>query len=106
MREKAFLYASCFDSSIRKRSDNPSIDFQSYAVNCIKEGMRIADVVERKDWLEWSPRPHLTRPDVDLCSVGSSIYGVPIYDFLKDADTSRVVDYYKLKGCLMKKLQY
>jgi hypothetical protein len=106
MREKAFLYGTCFDASILKKSDDANIDAQAYAVGCVKEGLKIADQVDRRAWSEWTGRSSTSGGDsvhVDLCFPSSSMQVPPLFEFLKDEEShpSGVLDYYKLKQCIL-----
>jgi hypothetical protein len=116
MREKAFLYALCLDRAIRVNSDNDKIDLESYSVNCVKDGLRIADQVQRKAWSELVPRPawplghqlqFLVEDAVHICLGGQShrvLDDKYVFDFLRDNIlVYAVLDYHLLKECISKK---
>src|SRR5438552_689437 len=40
LRNKSFLYATCFDKAIRAKSDDPKISLEKHSLNCSKEGLK------------------------------------------------------------------
>jgi hypothetical protein len=119
LRNKALLYGKCYDRAIRASSDNPKIILQNYSVACVKEGLKIADQIDRRAWSEWGLRPSSSdlSHEIYMCNSEGKVWGLKTFEFLfDDEDTSRIVrkdlyvvnatDYFRVKQCFLERLKY
>lgn len=121
LRNKSFLYATCFDRAIRVTSDNPKINREKYSLDCIKEGLKIIDAIDRGGALqEWgiSTVSPMAESSFESCQLQGKIFGVRTFDFLIDEEvlpninpeminqyTVEVTDYYRVKKCVLERLR-
>lgn len=106
LRDRAFLYASCLDRGIRAGSDNPKVSVEGYSIACVREGMKIADQIDREAWAELGAK-NVSPAMRALCVHLGHVPFDKMYDFLLgdpgsiSASEVRVMDPYKVKQCLM-----
>jgi hypothetical protein len=120
LRNRSFLYATCFDRAIRVKSDNPKISQEKYSLDCAKEGLKIIDAIDRGALGEWGipALDSMGESYFNLCQGEGKVYGVRTFDFLIDEDelpninkdkinlyTVVVTDYYRVKKCIVEKLR-
>jgi len=115
LRERALLYANCHDRAIRAKGDNNKTDATAFAVRCVKEGLRIADRMQRKALSDLVPRtdlekrlgvpPQVSEYKIENCLREAIINQKNVFDFLKDDKKDfviRVRDFLGLKECIIK----
>jgi len=108
LRNKAYLYADCVDRSIRTKSDSQKISVEKYVPACVKEGLKIADQVEREAWSEWGLKLPNIPTDLTICTLAGYVIGFDkTYDFLAEEDDRWpiVTDHYRVKKCIVDRLK-
>jgi hypothetical protein len=115
LRNKAYLHASCLDRGLRARSDGSKVDLKSYSASCVKEGLKIADQVDRKAWSEWGLDSSSSTFDTNVCMLGASAPFDKSYDFLLEDDERpgginsfgiQIFDYYRFKKCIVDNFKF
>jgi hypothetical protein len=115
LRNKAYLYASCLDRAIRARSGSSRVDLKSYSASCVKEGLKIADQIDRSAWSEWGLDVSNFTFDTRGCTVEASLPFNKSYDFLLEDDEQpghvhsfdiEVFDYYGFKKCILEQYKF